>query len=157
MVKTTTRTAPMLTFALLSIPESAGIARRHVRVALERNGLKNCADDAAAVVSELVANAVQHASTEDTAKIWVTLVRINDPAVVAVVMADAVVVIIVTDSSPYPPVKHDPPDGCEHWRGLRIVQALSARWGWLPVGTGKAVFAVLSARITPMTRKEYLR
>ena len=28
-------------------------------------------------------------------------------------------------------------------RGLQIVAALSARWGWRPLDTGKAVFAIL--------------
>ena len=30
------------------------------------------------------------------------------------------------------------------WRGLHIVQALSALWGWAPQKTGKAVYAILA-------------
>jgi len=40
------------------------------------------------------------------------------------------IVIVVTDPCPIPPVKRDPVDDAEHWRGLHLVEALSARWGW---------------------------
>ena len=52
--------------------------------------------------------------------------------------------IIVSDSSPDGPVLRDTPPGSEQGRGLQIVQALSAHWGWRPEGSGKAVFAVLA-------------
>lgn len=43
-----------------SIPASVPIARFHVRAALALHGLDDYADDAAAITSELVTNAVQH-------------------------------------------------------------------------------------------------
>ena len=52
--------------------------------------------------------------------------------------------IVVTDPCPLPPVKRDPVDGAEHGRGLHLVEALSARWGWRPQDPGKAVFAILT-------------
>ena len=36
------------------------------------------------------------------------------------------------------------PSDAERGRGLHIVEALSARWGWRPQGPGKAVFAILT-------------
>ena len=54
------------------------------------------------------------------------------------------VAVVVTDPSPAPPVKRDPAADAEHGRGLHIVEALSARWGWRPQDPGKAVFAILT-------------
>jgi len=34
--------------------------------------------------------------------------------------------------------------GSERGRGLQIVGALSARWGWHPERGGKAIFAILA-------------
>jgi hypothetical protein len=52
--------------------------------------------------------------------------------------------IVVTDPSPLPPLKRDPGNDTEHGRGLHIVEALSARWGWQPRDPGKAVYAILT-------------
>jgi hypothetical protein len=54
------------------------------------------------------------------------------------------VAVIVTDPSPYPPAKRDPAADAEHGRGLGIVDALSASWGWRPEHPGKAVYAILA-------------
>jgi hypothetical protein len=52
-------------------------------------------------------------------------------------------VVVVADSSPHPPVKRETTADSERGRGLRVVEALSAHWGWNPVDGGKEVFAVL--------------
>ena len=52
--------------------------------------------------------------------------------------------VAVSDSSPHGPVRRDTPPGSEQGRGLQIVEALSAHWGWRQEGGGKAVFAVLA-------------
>jgi two-component sensor histidine kinase len=80
-------------------------------------------------------NAIEHAATDDTQRIGLALVRSRDSTSVAVV---------VTDPSPHAPVKRDPATGAECGRGLQIVEALSARWGWHPEEHGKAVFAILA-------------
>ena len=54
------------------------------------------------------------------------------------------IAVIVTDSSADPPVRRDPAEDTEHGRGLNIVEALSATWGWRPEGPGKAVYAILT-------------
>ena len=43
-------------------------------------------------------------------------------------------------------VLRDTPPGSEQGRGLQIVEALSAHWGWYREDGGKAVFAVLARK-----------
>ena len=134
MISTAIKTDPMIAFVLPGVPESAGVARCHVRVALEYHGLGDYTDDAEVITSELVGNAVQHADMGRTETFAVRLTRVRGP--------DAVVVV-VADSSPHPPVKRETTAGSERGRGLQVVKALSAYWGWNPVDGGKEVFAVL--------------
>ena len=54
------------------------------------------------------------------------------------------VVVVVTDPCPKPPVKRDPAEDAEHGRGLLVIDALSARWGWTSRDPGKAVFAIFT-------------
>jgi len=54
------------------------------------------------------------------------------------------VAVIVIDPSPCPPVRRDPSEVTEHGRGLNIVEALSASWGWRRQGPGKVVYAILA-------------
>ena len=44
----------------------------------------------------------------------------------------------------FPPSSATPAAGAEHGRGLLVVEALSARWGWTPHDPGKAVFAIFT-------------
>jgi anti-sigma regulatory factor (Ser/Thr protein kinase) len=135
MATTTTSTQPLIAFVLPSSPEAAGIARCHVRAALDYRGLGDYAHDAETITSELVANAIEHATTDSAQRIGLALVRSGDSTWVAVV---------VTDPSPQPPVKRDPARGAERGRGLQIVEALSVGWGWHPEEHGQAVFAILT-------------
>jgi anti-sigma regulatory factor (Ser/Thr protein kinase) len=130
-----TETDVMVAFVLRGDPGQVGIARCLVRAALVYLGLGTYADDAEAVASELVANAIQHATTDVCDKVGVTLMHMWDGDAVAVV---------VTDPSPVPPVICQATPGSEHGRGLRIVEALSAHWSWNRAGRGKAVYAVLA-------------
>jgi anti-sigma regulatory factor (Ser/Thr protein kinase) len=136
MTKTPVEIDPQLiAFVLPGIPESVRTARFHVRAALGLHGLADYAEDAELVTSELVTNAVQHVCGDGAETIGVTLARIQNPPSVAVV---------VSDSSPEEPVRHDASIGSEQGRGLQIVEALSAHWGWCHEDGGKAVFAVLA-------------
>ena len=136
MARTTAAADPQLiAFTVPGIPASVRIARSHVRAALGLHGLGEFADDAAAVTSELVTNAVEHVCGPGAGPIGVTLALAWDPVRVTVT---------VSDSSPEGPVRRDTPAGSERGRGLQIVAALSARWGWHRHGDGKAVFAVLA-------------
>ena len=136
MARTAAEADPrLIALALPGIPESVPVARWHVRAALGSHGLGEYADDAEIITSELVTNAVQHVRGNGTETIGVTLTHAGSPAVVTVV---------VSDSSPHGPVRRDTPAGSEQGRGLQIVEALSAHWGWRHEDGGKAVFAVLA-------------
>jgi serine/threonine-protein kinase RsbW len=135
MANTTVETDVMVAFVLLSEPEQVGIARCLVRTVLEYRGLGDYAPDAEIIASELVTNAIQHASGAGPAdKIGVTLTRVRERHAIG---------IEVMDSSPVPPVKRDTTTGSESGRGLQIVEALSADWGWSHGQIGKAVYAIL--------------
>jgi anti-sigma regulatory factor (Ser/Thr protein kinase) len=108
------------------------IARFYIRAALTYHDLAEYAEDAETVTSELVTNAIKHAGAPN---FGLEIMRLAGPGAVAV---------IVTDPSPQPPVKHDPAEDTEHGRGLHIVEALTAGWGWMPQRPGKAVYAILN-------------
>ena len=136
MARTAAQAGPrLIAFAVPGIPESVPVARLRVRAALGFHGLGEYADDAAIITSELVTNAVQHVAGNGTETIGVTLTAAGSPAAVTVA---------VSDRSPEGPVKRDTPPGGEQGRGLQIVAALSAHWGWHQHDGGKAIFAVLA-------------
>ena len=136
MARTAAQAGPQLiAFALAGIPESVPIARLRVRAALGLHGLGEYADDAGIITSELVTNAVQHVAGNDTETIGVTLTHAPGPAAV---------IVAVSDSSPEGPIRRDTPAGGEQGRGLQIVEALSAHWGWHHQDGGKTIFAVLA-------------
>jgi serine/threonine-protein kinase RsbW len=136
MATAATQITPLIALALPGTPYSVQMARFYVRAALAYHDLGDFAQDAEAVTSELVTNAIEHAGAP---QFGLQVVRLADPEGVAV---------MVTDSSPLPPVKRDvkrdPAGQAEHGRGLHIVEALSGRWGWRPAGLGKAVYAILT-------------
>jgi anti-sigma regulatory factor (Ser/Thr protein kinase) len=125
----------LIAFVLPSTPEAVPIARFQIRAVLGFHGLGEYADDAAAITSELVTNAIQHVRSDRTETIGITLSRTRDPEAVT---------LIVSDSSPDGPATPEAPADGEHGRGLRIVEALSAHWGWRPEEGGKAIFATLA-------------
>ena len=80
MTRTAAEVDPQLiAFVLPSIPESVRIARFHIRAALGCHRLDEYADDAVAVTSELVSNAIQHVCGDGTETIGVTLARTTEP------------------------------------------------------------------------------
>jgi len=132
MATAATEITPLIALALQGTPYSVQMARFYVRAALLYHGLGGFTDDAVAVTSELVTNAIEHAGAP---QFGLQVVRLTCPEAVAV---------MVTDPSPCPPVKRDPADDAEHGRGLHIVEALSDQWGWQPAPPGKAVYAILT-------------
>lgn len=137
MTQTTAVVDPrMIAFMLPNIPESARIARFHVKAALSYHRLEQYADDAGIITSELVTNAIQHACEHPHETIGVTLARVWHPAVVAVV---------VSDPSSEGPIVRDTTGSGVRGRGLHIVEELSAHWGWHLEDGGKAVFAILAS------------
>jgi serine/threonine-protein kinase RsbW len=132
MVITEAETTSLIAFTLPSTPYSVRMARFYVRAALTYHDLSDYSEDAEMVTSEIISNAVQHAGAQ---AIGLELTYLKGSRAVA---------IVVTDSSPLPPVGRDPAVDAECGRGLLVVAALSSRWGWRPHGEGKAVFAIIT-------------
>jgi anti-sigma regulatory factor (Ser/Thr protein kinase) len=132
LATTAPATTSLVAFTLPGTPYSVQMARFYVRAALGYHDLGDYAVDVEMVTSELVTNAIAHASAQ---VINLELIRLEGPGEV---------VVVVTDSSPRPPVKLDPAEDAQHGRGLHIVEALSTRWGWAPQSPGKAVFAIFT-------------
>ena len=131
MATTATEPASLVAFTLPGTPYSVRMARFYVRAALNYHNLGEYAENAEVVTSELVTNAIAHAGAH---AVGLELTYLEGRGAVAV---------IVTDSCPLPPVPHAPAVDTEHGRGLHLIDALSARWGWMPRDPGKAVYAIL--------------
>jgi anti-sigma regulatory factor (Ser/Thr protein kinase) len=125
---------PLRSFLELgALPSAVPCARLHVRQVLWEWGLTTFGDSVELLVSELVTNAVQISSgtVQDVpVRLWLASDRTQ-------------VGVFSWDASPLPPVQQDAGDDAESGRGLMIVQAVSARWGWdfTPDLGGKVVWA----------------
>ncbi|MGW4512997.1 ATP-binding protein [Streptomyces sp. NPDC004393] len=105
--------------------------RHSVRAALASWGAGAIADDMAVVASELASNALKHAGGEAT-------VRLR--------LAEGQALLEVDDISLRRPVSRRAGAEVEEGRGLFLVQALAAEWGWrYRKGGGKTVWASLPA------------
>jgi anti-sigma regulatory factor (Ser/Thr protein kinase) len=126
---------PLRTFLELgALPGAVPCARLHTRHALGEWGLTVFSESIGLLVSELVTNAIQISNVAEQ----------DAPIRLWLVSDRAQVVIFVWDASPLPPLPGDVGEDAESGRGLLIVQAVSARWGWdFPPGMGgKVVWAV---------------
>jgi anti-sigma regulatory factor (Ser/Thr protein kinase) len=120
------------TLVLGALADAVPSARAHLRQLLRQWGYAELEEDASVVISELVTNAVV-ASAE------------LRPAVVPVLMwlgSDRRrLLAAVADASPQPPMRLNLGPDAERGRGLALVEALSARWGWHPASiTGLTKF-----------------
>ncbi|MFD6470842.1 ATP-binding protein [Streptomyces goshikiensis] len=113
-------------------PESARAARHLVSSALHVWGLEACEDTAWLVVTELMANAAQHAHM-DLVRVTVTR-RGPDRVRIAVV-----------DRSRTMPRLRTGEDSDEHGRGLTLIDALCTGWDVDPLRCGKRVWAEVTA------------
>ncbi|MHC3469333.1 ATP-binding protein [Streptomyces sp. 7R007] len=115
-------------------------ARRFTAGALARWHVDDCRDDALVVVSELVANAVQHARPDAPGAGPGVRLRLT--------LRTAHLLCAVTDPGaalPACPQVTDPFH--DRGRGLHIVDALSEHWGWTrSAPAGKTVWAMLPIR-----------
>jgi anti-sigma regulatory factor (Ser/Thr protein kinase) len=125
-------------------PSAAHLARAHAREVLGGWGLLDVSDDIALIVSELMTNAIQSmrgGCGGDPVRLWL-LANSTDVA------------ILVWDPATDAPRLRDASPDDESGRGLMIVDALSAQWGWdlpsLPYG-GKVVWALLELSHTERT------
>ena len=100
-------------------------AREAVRSALAGAGPTDLLDDAVLVVSELATNAVLHAGTEVTLRVWATSTAIR---------------VELDDGSSHDPVQRPRPSLGWTGRGLQIVEDCVDRWGVTPTSSGKRVW-----------------
>ena len=114
------------------MPGAVRAARTAVRDRLAAWNLDGLADIAALMVSELVTNALRHA----TGPIGVRLVR---PEAV-----DGILLVEVSDPLPDPPRERVAALEDESGRGLQLVAHAARRWGTRPGATGKTVWFELS-------------
>ncbi|MDX3115715.1 MULTISPECIES: ATP-binding protein [Streptomyces] len=113
-------------------PGAVRTARSAVRTQLRRWDLDSVGDIAALLVSELVTNALRHA----TGPIGVRLVR---PA-----HLEGVLLVEVSDPLPDPPRERVARPDDESGRGLQLVASSARRWGTRPGGVGKTVWFELA-------------
>lgn len=113
-------------------PGAVRAARSAVRDQLALWGLEGVGDLAALLVSELVTNALRHA----TGPIGVRLVRPCD--------LNEVLLVEVSDPLPDPPRERAARPEDEGGRGLQLLASASRRWGTRPGAVGKTVWFELT-------------
>ncbi|WP_375603583.1 ATP-binding protein [Streptomyces sp. JHA26] len=114
-------------------PDAVRTARSLVRDRLRDWGLDDVGDITALLVSELVTNALRHA----TGPIGVRLV--HHPGGL-----DGVLLVEVSDPLPDLPRERAARPEDEGGRGLQLVASSARRWGTRPGGTGKTVWFELT-------------
>jgi anti-sigma regulatory factor (Ser/Thr protein kinase) len=113
-------------------PASAAKVRRSIAEDLSEYAIaQDCVDDVVLVASELVGNAVVHATGPQGA----------DPLDVSWDVQPDAVVIRVLDGSPQLPMRRSSDTADRSGRGLSIVAAIALDWGVRRSGTGKLVWA----------------
>ncbi|WPB91999.1 ATP-binding protein [Streptomyces malaysiensis] len=136
MIVTTTRPSghPGYTETLPCTARSAATARRLVRTALAVWGMEHRADAATLIVSELVANAVDHTECR------VIRVTVTRPA-------PGLIRIAVVDKCRTLPVPRTAVTDDERGRGLAVVEECAWRWGIDRLPWGKRVWGELRSGI----------
>jgi hypothetical protein len=124
---------------LSPVLESAKLARDFTSTTLRDWQLDALAYEAVVIASELVTNAIRHGvglaaaigpDSSDVGLVWQRQA--------------SRLVCVVTDQSEKPPVLASAGPGAESGRGLQVVQALAAAWGWMMLSAQeKAVWAAL--------------
>ena len=138
---TATQISSALEFAPL--PTAVPCARLHAVHVLHEWGLRDLADDAQMIVSELITNAIDAS----------TVLPERPPVSLRLLLTGTSLVIEVWDHSPrgLQPREADADDECG--RGLTVVAALADRWGSERTGSHRKVvwaeLAVVDAGVSP--------
>ena len=101
---------------------AASNARAHTRAVLAEWGLAELAEIAELLVSEIATNALRESRAlkqplPSPIHLWLQAHRLG-------------LVVIVWDASPQSPIRREAGPDAASGRGLKIVEALSSRWGW---------------------------
>ena len=129
-----------------ALPGATPCARLHARAVLVEWGLRELAEAAELIVSELVTNAVRASTTPDGHPRYDGA---GMPVVVLRMASDRIKLLIeVWDSIPGAPAAGHPGPEDEGGRGLMLVEAMCARWNWQSVTDwpGKVVWAELHSQ-----------
>jgi anti-sigma regulatory factor (Ser/Thr protein kinase) len=119
-----------------ALPGAVACARLHARQVLWEWGLSAIAENAELLVSELMTNAIQASVSAERIQpvgLWLSSDRSR-------------LLILVQDVSRHPPERAaGAREEDERGRGLLIVEAISAKWGWdaKEDSVGKAVWALI--------------
>ncbi len=123
-------------FLLIPGPESVKAARDFTASTLRGWKLDALVEEAVIVASELITNAIRHGACQAGPSSDATSVML------AWQRHDGRVICVVTDGSSMPPVLEQADMSSESGRGLQVVHALAAAWGWVMLGAcEKAVWA----------------
>jgi anti-sigma regulatory factor (Ser/Thr protein kinase) len=126
---------PLLSFLeLAALPGAVPCARLHTRQLLREWQLTGLGDSAELLVSEIVTNAVQITQAEartTPVRLWLLADRTR-------------LLILVWDASPLPPARVNTSEDAENGRGLLLVEALAAQWGWSPEPGGKLCWCLVA-------------
>lgn len=127
--------------ALPPEPESVKIARDFAVDSLALWDLKELIDDVGLVVSELVTNALHHATPPRPYRDSIHPIRLT------LILRGAELICAVRDSGSEVPFRKEPQQIAETGRGLLLVESFSQAWGWTPLhGCGKVVWALFTTR-----------
>jgi anti-sigma regulatory factor (Ser/Thr protein kinase) len=127
---------PLLSHLQLgALPGAVACARLHARQVLWEWGLSAITENAELLVSELVTNATQASPSAERIQpvsLWLSSDRTR-------------LLIMVQDTSRYPPEPAEAGVDEERGRGLLIVDAISTIWGWEPErdSSSKVVWALI--------------
>lgn len=129
-------------------PESAKTARDFTTQTLRGWQLDDLVAEAVLIVTELVTNAIRHGGC--CVSVATASADQHGGKVELAWQRDAGrVICVVTDGSAKPPVLAPDDPNAESGRGLQVVQALAAAWGWMLLGVAtKAVWAALPFTIS---------
>ncbi len=121
------------------VPSSVTAARMFTLRTLQRWGTSDCAEDVAAVVSELLTNALRHAIGKPGTG------SLAGPIRFGLLHPGPCVLCAVADPSNEVPLPRQPDWEAESGRGLQVVASLSHRWGYCPAPDqrGKVVWATV--------------
>jgi len=122
---------------------ASGAARDFTQQILGSWGLLVLAEDAAVIVSELVTNALRHGVSDTDGPVRDGLA--HDRVELILLRRAGEMVCAVTDPGAGHPVPGTPDPAAEAGRGLRVIEALAATWGWTRLDAHKkAVWATLN-------------